>query len=248
MSRNELSQRQRTQQNPLNLGTFNQTSIRYLTGRLGPQSKVVGYRDTNQLSNGGFGGGAYNHWFQINLSTPAWIITAKGDPRPQYIQVSAYELDKTPIQGRGIFDADSVSLHTNEGTYYPYIGHVMAAGSNLYNNFNPNRLDLGNELYFPLNEGSYLICISTTRNEPLDYGVAIVVEVAESELELALETGTGNLLLFEDNTDIILDTTESYSQQDTHEHSLSEWTVAWDREHQQDERFPAVLVPLTTLA
>jgi len=124
----------------------------------------------------------------------------------------------------------------------------MAAGSNLYNNFNPNRLDLGNELYFPLNEGSYLICISTTRNEPLDYGVAIVVEVAESELELALETGTGNLLLFEDNTDIILDTTESYSQQDTHEHSLSEWTVAWDREHQQDERFPAVLVPLTTLA
>ena len=52
MARNQLTQRQRTASNPLPVGTFNDTSIRYLTGTLG---------GTNQVSAGGYGGGTLNH-------------------------------------------------------------------------------------------------------------------------------------------------------------------------------------------
>ena len=143
MSRvSQVSQRQRTQNNPLVLGSFNETSLRVLTGTLGPKNVVVGRADTNQYSNGGFGGGSYNHWYQINLTSPAWIITTKGGPRPNYIQVSAYDLNKNPVEGRGIFQGDSVSTaSTANGTYYPYIDHVMGAPSDLYNTFNPNNKD-----------------------------------------------------------------------------------------------------------
>ena len=42
------------------------------------------------------------------------------------------------------------------------------------------------------------------------------------------------------------DITDNYVVNDLHDHSLSEWTGAWEREHQDSDRFPAVLVPLTT--
>ena len=59
MSRvSQVSQRQRTQNNPLVLGSFDETSLRVLTGTLGPKNVVVGRADTNQYSNGGFGGGS----------------------------------------------------------------------------------------------------------------------------------------------------------------------------------------------
>ena len=49
MSRvSQVSQRQRTQNNPLVLGSFDETSLRVLTGTLGPKNVVVGYADTNQ--------------------------------------------------------------------------------------------------------------------------------------------------------------------------------------------------------
>ena len=44
--RNAIAQRQRTKENPLDLGSFSATSLRYLKGSLGPKSKVVGYKDT----------------------------------------------------------------------------------------------------------------------------------------------------------------------------------------------------------
>ena len=50
------SQRQRSQFNPLNLGTFDQTTLRLLTGSLGMRS---------QLINGGYGDYTYNHWFLL---------------------------------------------------------------------------------------------------------------------------------------------------------------------------------------
>ncbi len=167
MSRSSVSQPQRTQNNPLNLGTFSQTTLRYLKGTLGPQWKVIGRADTNQTSNGGIGGGTFNHWFVATLATPGWIILAKGPPRPKYIQVSAYDLNKTPIQGNPIFDADSVQVDTNGSTYIPYLDTVMSAQSDLYNTYMRNRLDRGDDRYYPLSTGSYLICISSTRNETL---------------------------------------------------------------------------------
>ena len=305
MSRvSSTAQRQRTQDNPLNLGTFDTTSLRYLKGSLGPQNKVIGYRDTNQTSNGGFGGGTYNHWFKITLASPAWIITAKGPPRPQYIQVSAYSLDQIPIEGRGIFDADSFPQNNDGTIYYPYVGHVMGAQSNLYNTFAIRRIDRGDDRYFTLNPGSYLLCVSTTRNEPLDYELGLVVEIEDIDPELLLETGGQNYFFYENGLDltntlvigpdffvnyslpsgvngytnilamidsgvtvtipfgsewfidndtvtasedfILLDKTENYTGQDEHQHSLSEWQLAWQRDHQQDNRFPDVFIPLTT--
>lgn len=301
-------QRQRTQDNPLELGTFSATSLRYLRGTLGPQNKVIGYRDTNQNSNGGFGGGTYNHWFKITITVPAWIITVKGPPRPQYIQVSAYSLDRIPIEGRGIFDEDSVIQINNETVYHPYVGHIMGAQSDLYNNFAIKRLDRGDDRYFTLNPGSYLICVSTTRNEPLDYELGIVVEVENTILELLLETGAQDKFIYENTVDsnntleigptfsvnytlpsgfngytpflatiestaivtipedsswlidqgqykpgaivaqdfMLLDLTENYTGQDEHQHSLSEWQQAWERDHHQDDRFPPLFIPLTT--
>ena len=187
MTRSQEAQRQRNQNNPLVLGSFDTTSLKYLKGRLGPANQLVGRADTSQQSNGGFGGGTYNHWFQVNLKRNAWIIVAKSGPRPNYIQTSVYDLDKKPIEGRGIFQSDSVSVSSGTGVFYPYLGTVMGAQSDLYNTFAPGRLDRGDERYYPLNAGGYLICISTTRNELLDYEVGLVVEFPITEMFIALE-------------------------------------------------------------
>lgn len=197
MSRNQLSQPQRTQNNPLNLGTFSGTSLRYLKGTLGPKNQVVGRSDTWDQSNGGFGGGTYNHWYEVSITSPAWIIIAKGPPRPKYIQVSAYDLNKIPIQGEAIFDADSIHSSTNGTTYIPYLDTVMSTQSDLYNQFSAIRFDRGDERYYPLTAGRYLICVSTTRNEPLNYEVGVVVEFAVQEGFFELEDNDGSVFIQE---------------------------------------------------
>jgi hypothetical protein len=247
MARNQSPQRQRTQNNPLNLGSFGQISLRNLRGNLGPENKVVGYADTNLTSNGGFGGGAYNHWFKIGLLTPGWLIFAKGGPRSKYINLSTYDLNLNPIEGRNIFDADSVVMETNGEFYHPYVGHMMAAQSDLYNLYNANRLDKDDQRYFPLGVGEYLLCISSTRNEPISYEVAMVVEFPVTEFFLELEDYEH--LLYEDTLTesfVEADVTDNYEVSDLHDHSLSEWQEAWEREHQDTDRFPEILVPLTT--
>ncbi len=300
MSRSSVSQPQRTQNNPLNLGTFSQTTLRYLKGTLGPQWKVIGRADTNQTSNGGIGGGTFNHWFVATLATPGWIILAKGPPRPKYIQVSAYDLNKTPIQGNPIFDADSVQVDTNGSTYIPYLDTVMSAQSDLYNTYMRNRLDRGDDRYYPLSTGSYLICISSTRNETLEYELGVVIEFPTQEVFFELEDSDGSVCLQEteidaaeivgpilsdltisvnsfsetsceiasgvtvtvnpgitwyigeripaadyDNYKIILEVGDDAYYDTVHDHSLSEWQNAWEREHQDTDRFPELFVPLT---
>ena len=300
MSRSSVSQPQRTQNNPLNLGTFSQTTLRYLKGTLGPQWKVIGRADTNQTSNGGIGGGTFNHWFVVTLATPGWIILAKGPPRPKYIQVSAYDLNKTPIQGNPIFDADSVQVATNGSTYIPYLDTVMSAQSDLYNTYMRNRLDRGDDRYYPLSAGSYLICISSTRNETLEYELGVVIEFPTQEAFFELEDSDGSVCLQEteidaaeivgpilsnltisansfsetsceiasgvtvtvnpgitwyigeripaadyDNYKIILEVGDDAYYDTVHDHSLSEWQDAWEREHQDTDRFPELFVPLT---
>jgi len=198
-----VAQDHRSLNNPLNLGTFSSTSLRYLKGSLGPKNKIVGYADTNQLSNGGFGTGTYTNWFSITITNPAWIIIAKGNPQPQYIQTSTYDLNRNPIQGEAIFDADSVTdgLKMNGEVYIPYLGTMMSAQSDLYNTFARSRLDRGDERYYPLKVGSYLICVSTTRNEPLDYEVGIVVEFPVTEMFVSVEV-TDEIVFFLQETSI----------------------------------------------
>lgn len=300
MSRSSVSQPQRTQNNPLNLGTFSQTALRYLKGTLGPQWKPIGRADTNQTSNGGIGGGTFNHWFVVTLAEPGWIILTKGPPRPKYIQVSAYDLNKTPIQGNPIFDADSIRTTTNGSVYIPYLDTVMSAQSDLYNTFNRLSLDRGDDRYYPLNAGSYLICISSTRNETLAYELGVVIEFPVDEAFFELEDVDGSVCLQEteidaaeivgpiltnltisvnsfsetsceiasgvtvtidpgvtwyigeripasdyDNFKIILEVGNDAYYDTIHDHSLSEWQNAWDREHQNTDKFPALFVPLT---
>jgi hypothetical protein len=201
VTRGQEAQRQRTQNNPLILGSFDTTSLKYLKGRLGPLNQLVGRADTSQQSNGGFGGGTYNHWFQVNLKEPAWIIVAKSGTRPNYIQTSVYDLNKQPIEGRGIFQDDSVEITNGVNTFYPYFGTAMGAQSDLYNTFDANRLDRGDERYYPLSAGGYLLCISTTRNELLDYEVGLVVEFPITEMFIANED-EGDISLFLQETAI----------------------------------------------
>lgn len=299
-----LAQSQRSISNPLVLGTFSTLSLRYLRGRLGPQNKVVGRADTNTQSNGGFGGGTYNHWFQINLAKDAWIIVKKGPPRPNYIETSVYDTNHNPLQGRSIFEEDSVQSGLTEGgaVYIPYLDTVMSAQSDLYNTYFRARLDQGDERYYPLGPGSYLLCISTTRNELLDYEVGLVVEFPITELFWELEDSDGSVCLQEtaidapnidspvvvdtvipafvnaftetlcainpgvtvtvangatwyigniipdssfDDFKIILEPGDETYFSTVHDHSLSEWTRAWNSQHQDTDRFPDLLTSLT---
>jgi len=201
VTRGQEAQRQRTQNNPLVLGSFDTTSLKYLKGRLGPLNQLVGRADTSQQSNGGFGGGTYNHWFQVNLKEPAWIIVAKSGTRPNYIQTSVYDLNKQPIEGRGIFQNDSIEVTNGTNTFYPYFATTMGAQSDLYNTFDAGRLDRGDERYYPLSAGGYLLCVSTTRNELLDYEVGLVVEFPITEMFISTED-EGDIDLFLQETAI----------------------------------------------
>jgi hypothetical protein len=193
------SQKTRTQKNPLALGTFTQTSLRLLKGELSAEY---------QVQKDGYGGGSSNHWFLIEIASPAWIILRKGGANAKYIKVSLYDLNHAPIEGRSIFQADSVrgvliENDPNQQEYYPYVDQVMGAQSDLYNTFNPARLDLGDERYYTLSTGKYLICISTTRNEPRSYELGVVVEFPSEELTLLLEDLDGSRLALQDQLDAL---------------------------------------------
>lgn len=201
MARNSLSrQKTRSANNPFSLGSFGSLTLRYLTGRLGPKNQVI---------NGGYGNGEYNHWYSVTLDRAGWIIVIKGGSRPKYVNVSAYDLNRNPIEGRSIFDADSVSVNGTVQTYYPYLDTIMGAQSDLYNTYERLRLDKGDERYFPLEKGTYLICVSSTRNEGLEYGVGIVVEFPVTEIFIELEDSDGSVMLSE--TEITGDTLELVS-------------------------------------
>ena len=231
-------QRQRTSNDPLPLGSFSSTSIRLLTGNLGPVSRP---------NRGGYGGGSFNHWFKVKLETAGWIILANGSTKPKFINISAYDLNKNPIEGRAIFQADSIDQFNSDGVrQYPYLGTVQGAQSDSYHTFDARRLDRGDDRYFALPVGEYLICISSVRNEPVDYSVGVVVEISDPFPVLLLEDFTR--LLFEDTdiSNIVCDTTPNFTGDDAHDHSLTEWKSAWSRERQENEPFPEFLTAYTT--
>jgi hypothetical protein len=245
VARSQGAQRQRNQDNPLVLGSFATTSIRYLKGTLGPVNQVVGRADTNQQSNGGYGGGSYNHWYQVNLQTNAWIIVVKAGSRPKYIQTTVYDLNRQPIEGRSIFQADSVSIPNKLSTYYPYNSTAMGAQSDLYNISDIWRLDKGDERYYPLETGAYLICVSTTRNEPLPYEVGVVVEVTKKEAFIQLEDNETDLFITEDGFTFLAEPGSDAYFDTVHDHSLSEWRESWEATHQDTDKFPEAFVPYT---
>ena len=92
-----------------------------------------------------------------------------------------------------------------------------------------------------------MLCISNTRNELIDYAVGIVIEIADPIPLLLLEDFSR--ILYEDTVEVSAiecDLGPGFTGATEHEHSLSEWQTAWDREHTPDNPFPQVLVPLAT--
>ena len=313
MSNPNISQRERSQNNPLNLGVFDRTTLRMLKGTLGPRSQII---------SGGYGRETYDHWFQVTLDSEAWIILFKsksglatGNTLPSAnrsgltsrFSIGVYDRNKNPIEGRGIFQADSKFSAS-------YLGHVMGAQSDLYNTFDPNRADKGDEQYFPLPKGKYLICISAERNEEFQYNVGLAVEfqtptdelfflcedtseitylitendLNESVVEIVPNTVTSGITLstlngFTENLctivdpngvvqvnyqssdgnplswligpdpgdiavgRVLLDATENWIDT-THEHSLTEWRAAWERDHSMDDKFPTEFAAYTNVA
>jgi hypothetical protein len=131
-----------------------------------------------------------------------------------------YDLNHEPIVGLPIFQEDSIHQGTSLTTgdvYFPYLDTTMSAQSDLYNTYSNLRLDRGDDRYYPLQAGNYLLCVSTTRNERLDYNIGVVVEFAEVEYLLALEDFT----LFLQETTIDDVTTVTYNSPITVDTSIS---------------------------
>ena len=178
------SQKQRSQYNPLNLGTFDQTTLRLLTGSLGMRSRLI---------TGGYGDYTYNHWFQITLPKPAWIILVKGGTElitspasassrfnniDTRFDFSVYAQDYSPIEGRSVLQEPE-----------RFFGYVAGAQSDLYNTFNPKLDSKGNEMLYELTPGNYLVCVSATRNEAFDYALGLVIEFADNEENFIFKSG-----------------------------------------------------------
>lgn len=330
-------QTSRSVNNPANLGTFDNLSLRLLTGNLGPIYKPVGRADTSLNSNGGIGGGTYNHFYSVELAVPAWIILTKGPNKPRDLNISVYDTNKVERPGRIIFQKDTISqqvaisnfrfdpqsitvslpradkqlltdwaqsLSGETFYYYPYFDHIAAAGSDLYNTYENYRLDKGDEMYYPLPPGRYLICISMTRNEPRSYEVGMVIEPKDDEVfilcedtlvvNLGLEESQGGANNFNIPSPVtsgvvIPSGANAYSNVlcaveapggsvtvtnpqswlislspnpeleasgnflgeappeffDTfHDHSLTDWTTAWQRDNKPSDPLPALFIPL----
>ena len=181
MTNPSVSQRERSQFNPLDLGRFDRTSLRLLTGTLGPKSQII---------DGGYGNDTYNHWFKLTLLDNAFVLVIKAGtklatsnvtPSSLFNQTATrftaafYDINQTPIEERYIHEFP-----------FGYKGTAAGAQSDLYNTFDPNKFNKGNELFYELPPGEYLICVSATRNELFQYGVGLVVEIPSNDEDFIL--------------------------------------------------------------
>jgi len=196
MTNPSVSQRERSQQNPLDLGTFDRTSLRLLTGTLGPKSQII---------QGGYGKDTYNHWFKVRIIDDAWIILIKAGTKlatsnstaqtlfnetSTRFDIAVYDLNLNPIEGR--------IIHDNPEEYW---GHVAGAASNLYNKNDYNRFDDGDQMYYPLAPGDYMFCVSATRNELFQYSVGLVIEVPETDENFILAEDSIVSFILQENFD-----------------------------------------------
>ena len=86
------------------------------------------------------------------------------------VLIFLFTLDYSPIEGRSVLQEPE-----------RFFGYVAGAESDLYNTFNPKLDSQGNEMFYELTPGNYLVCVSATRNEPFDYALGLVVEFADNE-------------------------------------------------------------------
>ena len=174
-----------TKDKPFELGKYNRTSLRVLTGTL---------QTLREIQTNGYGGGQESVWYRLVLEQPAWIIVIKSGPNPNYYQVTPFDGNKNPIEPRIILQADEEPSDAFEN-------QVAGATSNFYNNFEPFRLDRGNSLYFILPVGQHLFNISNVRNDPQDYEVGLIIETKETFGLIQTEEEAGELFVLENTID-----------------------------------------------
>ena len=220
-------QRNNNSRRALYLGEFEETSIRVLRGTLGPEYDLVGesqriraLRNSNE-GGGGFGGGSMNHWFRVKLASPAWIMMIKMGvameghndydaddnlttrrelgQKNDFIQLSAFDLNRAPIEGRPIFQAEAIATPQGKRFFYPYFGTVAGAASDLYNTgaFDQYRFDKGDDMFFPLEAGEYLLVVSSTLSNKCKYAVGLVIEFPPTEISFLQEQGFPDFIVQE---------------------------------------------------
>ena len=139
----------------------------------------------SQIIRGGYGNNTYNNWFQVQLTDEAWIILIKAGTKlktsninplqnlrsqiDSRFEFAVYDLNQTPIEGRVIIDNP-----------FEFRGQVAATQSDLYNfPVNSKGYEInggGDDMFFRLDPGNYLICISACMNEEFNYAVGLVIE------------------------------------------------------------------------
>lgn len=194
MTNPNLSQRDRSLYNPLFLGKFSQTSLRLLQGTLGPRSELIGGNVPGFARfQGGYGRETYNNWFKVELTSPAWIILVKaGSVLPSENGIATrnirnttnsrykfgvYDINRIPIEGRSIIENP-----------FEFRGQAEGNQADLYNTYNFNRQDKGDDRFFKLEAGSYLICISAVRNELFEYAAGLVIEFQQPSDDIFILT------------------------------------------------------------
>jgi hypothetical protein len=194
MTNPNLSQRDRSLYNPLFLGKFSQTSLRLLQGTLGPRSELIGGNVSGFAGfQGGYGRETYNNWFKVELTSPAWIILVKaGSVLPSENGIATrnirnntnsrykfgvYDINRIPIEGRSIIENP-----------FEFRGQAEGNQADLYNTYNFNRQDKGDDRFFKLEAGSYLICISAVRNELFEYAAGLVIEFQQPSDDIFILT------------------------------------------------------------
>ena len=194
MTNPNLSQRDRSLYNPLFLGKFSQTSLRLLQGTLGPRSELIGGNVPGFSGfQGGYGRETYNNWFKVELTKPAWIILIKaGSVLPTENGIATknirnytnsrymfgvYDINRIPIEGRSLIENPVEYRNQAEGNQ-----------SDLYNTYNFDRKDNGDDRLFQLEAGKYLICISAVRNELFEYAAGLVIEFQQPNDDIFILT------------------------------------------------------------
>ena len=194
MTNPNLSQRDRSLYNPLFLGKFSQTSLRLLQGTLGPRSELIGGNVPGFAGfQGGYGRETYNNWFKVELTKPAWIILIKaGSVLPTENGIATknirnytnsrymfgvYDINRIPIEGRSLIENPVEYRNQAEGNQ-----------SDLYNTYNFDRKDNGDDRLFQLEAGKYLICISAVRNELFEYAAGLVIEFQQPNDDIFILT------------------------------------------------------------
>jgi hypothetical protein len=170
---------------PFELGKYNRTSLRVLTGTL---------QALREIQTNGYGGGQESVWYRLVLEQPAWIIVIKSGLNPNYYQVTPFDGNKDPIEPRAILQADEIFPDA-------FQNQVAASMSTLYNTFDPVRLDQGNSLYFALPVGQYFFNVSNTRNDPQDYEIGLIIETKETFGFIQTEENEGELFVLENTID-----------------------------------------------